>query len=182
MHFVIDACFPDIDCHSCNEHTYNSIVMQNSNGRSRERQSTFPMISVDEAIAIMLQQTEPLPAVTVPLQQLQLGSILAQDAVAPDPLPPFPASIMDGYAVISADTQSAAAFAEDCVLQVIARITAGVDADTVQLQPGQCAYITTGAKLPKGADAVIKVNYKMLVNLLVLAITALAVSCVMISL
>ena len=139
--------------------------MQNSNGRLRERQSTFPMISVDEAIAIMLQHTEPLPAVTVPLQQLQLGSILAQDAGAPDPLPPFPASIMDGYAVISADTQTTAAAAASteataagCVLQVVARITAGVDADTVTLQPGQCAYITTGAKLPKGADAVIKVN------------------------
>jgi gephyrin len=116
------------------------------------------MISVDEAIAIMLQHTEPLPAVTVPLQQLQLGSILVQDAVAPDPLPPFPASIMDGYAVISADTQNAAASTEGCVLQVVARITAGVDADTIMLQPGQCAYITTGAKLPKGADAVIKVK------------------------
>jgi gephyrin len=125
------------------------------------------MISVDEAIAIMLQHTEPLPAVTVPLQQLQLGSILAQDAVAPDPLPPFPASIMDGYAVISADTQNATASTEGCVLQVVARITAGVDADTIILQPGQCAYITTGAKLPRGADAVIKVilnKEEMLVN------------------
>lgn len=43
-------------------------------------------------------------------------------------------------------------------LQVVGRITAGVDPDSITVSAGQCAYITTGAKLPKGADAVVKVE------------------------
>lgn len=42
--------------------------------------------------------------------------------------------------------------------QVVGRITAGVDPDSIQVSPGKCAYITTGAKLPQGADAVVKVR------------------------
>lgn len=44
------------------------------------------------------------------------------------------------------------------VVQVVGRITAGVDPDSLTVSPGQCAYITTGAKLPKGADAVVRVR------------------------
>lgn len=43
-------------------------------------------------------------------------------------------------------------------MQVVGRITAGVDPDSIQVSPGKCAYITTGAKLPRGADAVVKVR------------------------
>lgn len=39
----------------------------------------------------------------MPLQCLTTGSILAVDVTAPEPLPPFPASIMDGYAVVASD-------------------------------------------------------------------------------
>lgn len=42
--------------------------------------------------------------------------------------------------------------------QVVGRIIAGVDPDSIAVSAGQCAYITTGAKLPKGADAVVKVE------------------------
>lgn len=43
-------------------------------------------------------------------------------------------------------------------IQVVGRITAGVDPDSITVTAGRCAYITTGAKLPKGADAVVKVE------------------------
>lgn len=46
------------------------------------------------------------------------------------------------------------------LVQVLGRITAGVDPDSIKLSSGQCAYITTGAKLPRGADAVVKVGRK----------------------
>ncbi|CAN0552134.1 unnamed protein product, partial [Laminaria digitata] len=42
-------------------------------------------------------------------------------------------------------------------VQVVGRITAGVDPDSIRVSPGKCAYITTGAKLPQGANAVVKV-------------------------
>ena len=56
-------------------------------------------------------------------------------------------SILDGYAVRAADGPGE--------YPVVGRIVAGVDPDFT-LQPGQVAYITTGAKLPPGADAVVK--------------------------
>lgn len=31
------------------------------------------------------------------------GSILAMDVTAPEPLPPFPASVVDGYALVASD-------------------------------------------------------------------------------
>lgn len=129
--------------------------MQGASGnRSRDRKSSFPMISVKEALDIVLREAQPLPLAPTNLYEVSSGAILAADAVAPDPLPPFPASIMDGYAVISADTIGKA----PVVLEVLGRVTAGVDADSIELKPGQCTYITTGAKLPRGADAVIKVE------------------------
>lgn len=45
-----------------------------------------------------------------------------------------------------------------CVDQVVGRITAGVNPDSVEVSTGKCAYITTGSKLPRGADAVVKVR------------------------
>ena len=50
------------------------------------------MITVDEALKIVLGVTPILDSVTVPLHQAH-GRILAQDIQAPDPLPPYPASI-----------------------------------------------------------------------------------------
>ncbi|CAN0022454.1 unnamed protein product, partial [Choristocarpus tenellus] len=41
---------------------------------------------------------------------------------------------------------------------VVGRITAGVNPDSVTVSPGKCAYITTGAKLPVGANAVVRVE------------------------
>lgn len=108
------------------------------------------MVPVDEAIGEVLKQASTLEAVTVKLADIPAGSVLAVDVVAPEPLPPFPASIMDGYAVVSSDGPG--------VLEVVGRITAGVDPDSIQVSPGKCAYITTGAKLPQGADAVVKVE------------------------
>ena len=82
---------------------------------------------------------------------------MAVDVVASEPMPPFRASIMDGYAIISSDTSEGGV-----VLEVVGRITAGIDSNSMVIQHGQCAYITTGAMLPEGADAVIRVNLFMI--------------------
>lgn len=50
------------------------------------------MISVGEALDIVLKVSQRLPPVVVPLHHA-LGKVLAQDVTAPDPLPPYPASI-----------------------------------------------------------------------------------------
>ncbi|KAL6563720.1 calnexin Cnx1 [Orobanche gracilis] len=50
------------------------------------------MLSVEEALEMVLGVALRLPPVTVPIHEA-LGKILAQDVAAPDPHPPYPASI-----------------------------------------------------------------------------------------
>nr|KAG5691636.1 hypothetical protein BaRGS_023807 [Batillaria attramentaria] len=68
----------------------------------RARESPYPMVTVDQAVSTVLEETPILSIVTVHLADA-LGYYLAEDVHASDPLPPFPASIKDGYAVVVAD-------------------------------------------------------------------------------
>jgi len=72
------------------------------------------------------------------------------------PLPPFDNSAMDGYALIAADTAGAAKDAP-VTLRVTGEVAAG-DTGAYAVTPGTCLRITTGAKLPGGADAVVPVE------------------------
>lgn len=111
-------------------------------------ESPYSLLPVADALATVLAQAQPLPPESVPLGRA-LGRILAADIQAAEPLPPFPASVKDGYAVIAADGPG--------VYPVVGEVTAGRVADFV-LESGQVAYITTGAPLPPGADAVVMVE------------------------
>ena len=62
----------------------------------------FPMIPVEDALAQVLAQAKPLPPVSLKPADA-LGLLLASDVIAPEPLPPFRASVVDGYAVHAAD-------------------------------------------------------------------------------
>lgn len=117
-------------------------------------ESTYPMIDVERALDIVLEQTTPLPPVTLPIRAAR-GRILAYTIYATRPLPPFPASVKDGYAVIAADGPG--------VYPVVGEVTAGRVAGFV-LKSGEVAYITTGAPLPPGADAVVMVEETELVG------------------
>lgn len=108
------------------------------------------MLSVEDATHIVLSITKCLEPVTVQLHEA-LGLILATDLHAPDPLPPYPASVKDGFAVIAADGPGD--------YPVIAESRAGNDAADVIVSSGTVAYITTGGPVPEGADAVVQVEY-----------------------
>lgn len=105
-------------------------------------------ITVEEAIRRVLDATPVLPPVRVSLTEAA-GLVLAEPLIAGEDLPPFPASTMDGYAVIAAD---GAGWRE-----LIGDQAAGYIADIV-VRPGTVARITTGAPLPPGADAVVMVE------------------------
>lgn len=111
-------------------------------------ESSYPMFSVEAALASVLAQAETLPPVDVDLHAA-LGHILAETIYAHEPLPPFPASVKDGYAVIAADGPG--------IYPIVGEVTAGRVAD-FKLQSGAVAYITTGAPMPPGADAVVMVE------------------------
>jgi len=86
-----------------------------------------------------------------------VGRVLAATVWADGPLPHFPRSTMDGYAVRAADTFSASPSAP-AILQLVGSILIGQVPDFV-LQAGQVAEIPTGGMLPAGADAVLMLEY-----------------------
>lgn len=111
-------------------------------------ESPYPMISIDEALAIILGEVRPLPVVTLPFDQA-LGLVLAEDIFAAEPMPPFAAASVDGFAVIAADGPG--------LRRIVGDQMAGYMAD-VRVEPGTAARVTTGAPIPPGADAMIMVE------------------------
>lgn len=111
------------------------------------------MLSVEEARERILAAMAPLPAESIPLTAA-LGRILAQDAVAAGPVPPFANSAMDGYALRSADTVRATGDAPRA-LRLVGEAAAG-RLFTGILGEGEAVRILTGAPVPEGADAVLQ--------------------------
>ena len=110
--------------------------------------SSYSMLSVEDALDVTLAQTKPLAPEHRSLSMVR-GAILAADIAAQEPLPPFPASTMDGYAVVAADGPGD--------YPLVGEVSAGALAE-FGVEAGTVAYITTGAPLPAGADAVVMVE------------------------
>src|SRR5689334_21432803 len=108
--------------------------------------------SVDEHLAAILDDLEPMSAVAQPLLDA-LDLACAEDVVAPISLPSFDNSAMDGYAVRFADV-AGASDDSPVTLPVVGEIGAG-QAGLRALGPGAAAKIMTGAPIPSGADAVV---------------------------
>ena len=68
------------------------------------------LISVDDAVAMVLKDTAALPAEMAPLHEAA-WRVLAKDITALRTQPPFPAAAMDGYAVCDADARQGAELA-----------------------------------------------------------------------
>ena len=117
--------------------------------------SAKDLVSIDAHRADILDTIRPLPPTQLGITEAE-GSVLAEDITASRPLPPFDNSAMDGYALIAADTAGAA---EDApvTLRVTGEVAAG-DTGAYAVIPGTCLRITTGAKLPGGADAIVPVE------------------------
>ena len=109
------------------------------------------MLTVDEALALVLKHARPTPPRRIPLQDA-LGLVLAEDVTSDIDSPPHDKAMVDGYAVRSADLQSGKA-----ELNVLEEITAG-DVPSLTLTPGSSSRIMTGAPIPLGADAVVMVE------------------------
>lgn len=113
------------------------------------------MIPFAEARQFVLDRCAPLAPAERPLDDA-LGAVLAYDAVAPEAVPPFANSGMDGYAVRSADV-AAAAEGHPVRLRVAGTIAAGAAPD-IAVTAGVAVRIMTGAPIPPGADAVVMVE------------------------
>lgn len=110
--------------------------------------SRAPLTPLEDALAAVLAQAQPLPGgAFVDLLQAD-GRVLVADCIAPLQVPPLDNSAMDGYAVRSAEVAQAGT-----ELPVSQRIPAGQVGTALQV--GTVARIFTGAPLPPGADAIV---------------------------
>ena len=107
--------------------------------------------SVADALACVLKHATLRGVEEIALDQA-LWRTLAEDVRANRDQPPYDVSAMDGFAVRSADLTVGGA-----ALTIVEDIKAG-DRPKATLGAGQCARIMTGAALPTGADAVIRVE------------------------
>lgn len=108
------------------------------------------MLSVAEALARIFAVAQSLPPEETPILPGTLGRVLAEKVLADRDSPPFTKSLMDGYAVRSADVASPGQ-----VLQVVEEIAAG-QVSQRSIQPGEAIRLFTGAPIPAGVDAVVK--------------------------
>jgi len=110
------------------------------------------MMPYEEALSIVLSHCPTLPTEKVYLLDA-LGRVLAEDVISEEDRPSFDNSAMDGYAVHWEDIKDA-----PVELSVVGEIPAGAG-ETFELPRGCAVKIFTGAPIPKGATAVVPVEY-----------------------
>jgi molybdopterin molybdotransferase len=103
------------------------------------------MISLTEARALIWERLSPLPPQMAMLADVY-GRVLREDVYAPEDIPAFDRSAMDGYALIAEDNSPR--------LRITGEIQPGA-APVFKIERGECARIFTGAPLPEGATQVL---------------------------
>lgn len=113
------------------------------------------MLSVEEALAAVLERAKPLSPAQVPLAK-SVNRRLAEDVTAPEPIPQFDKSLMDGFALSRAALDAIAA-AGMLRLPVTERIVAG---EVPRFPAGEASTsrVMTGAPIPDGTNAVVPVE------------------------
>ncbi|NJN44266.1 MAG: hypothetical protein HC806_05790 [Anaerolineae bacterium] len=121
------------------------------------------LLPPDEARDKMLSHlTQPKPDSESIDVVSSLNRTLAEDILAPHPLPDFQRTTVDGYAVRAADTHGASD-SLPAYLTLIGEVPMG-DSPSFEIGEGQCALIHTGGMLPNGADAVVMLEYTQIVG------------------
>jgi molybdopterin molybdotransferase len=120
------------------------------------------LIPTQQALEILLSNVE----VKVTKERVKtidsLGRVTAQSIFSPIPLPPFPRSTVDGYAVRAADTFGASE-GLPAYLKVVGEVAMGADLN-FDISQGEAALIHTGGMLPNSCNAVVMVEYTQTVG------------------
>jgi len=116
------------------------------------------LLPPDEARALLLAHlSDVIPDSESIDASSSVGRVLAQDVIAPHPLPEFQRSTVDGYAARAIDTHGASD-SLPAYLNLIGEVPMG-DAPSFEVGTGQCSLIHTGGMVPNGADAVVMLEY-----------------------
>jgi molybdopterin molybdotransferase len=126
-----------------------------SHAGSAATEGTAGLVTPAQALELILRHVVTAPAESVPLRQA-LGRVLAEDLVSSDDVPGFDNSAMDGFALRASDTAGATESAP-AVLHVMGESRAGEPYAHV-VEADEAVRISTGAMLPRGADAVLRVE------------------------
>lgn len=120
---------------------------------SRHRESPYPMLSVENAVKMIIENSPSPDPVKMPVNGSLVGHILAVDVQASEAVPAYRASIVDGYAVIvSKDGSSTKG------VFPVSAVSHAQPGEIPTLHHGQIARITTGAPLPPDANSVVMVE------------------------
>ena len=111
-----------------------------------------PPVALDQLLAHLTAA----PASEIVPTQDSLERITFFPITAPHPLPEFPRSTVDGYAVRAKDTHGASE-SLPAYLRLVGEVPMGGSAK-IPLRPTECLLIHTGGMLPEGADAVVMVE------------------------
>lgn len=108
-------------------------------------------LAPEAARKIVLGEVVPAASEPVPLEEC-LGRATTAEVKSAIPIQPFDNSAMDGYALRSADAQGT-----QPRLRLVGESRAGCPAE-IPVSPGEAIWISTGAMVPAGADAVLPVE------------------------
>ncbi|XP_070155978.1 gephyrin [Polyergus mexicanus] len=147
QHNNITSCLHDKSC-------TNLINFENVAIRLRE--SPFPMISVKEAVKMIRNSVQKEREVEIINANDAYGRILSECVYSNCDLPPFRASIKDGYAVLASDGKGSR--------RVLCGVKAGNTSTLVSLIPGTCVRVNTGAPIPDEATTVVQVENTKLIS------------------
>lgn len=130
---------------------------QHSPGLAQEQ--FLKVQSREAAIAAFRAALRPSPLGTERLGLARMpGRVLAADVAAPVDAPPFDRSVVDGFAVCSADLANASA-GSPVRLRLTGEIVACGVAPARTVTRGTATTIATGAPIPRGADAVVMIEH-----------------------
>jgi len=113
------------------------------------------MLSVEQALDLVLEAARPLPGQTIDLRNAG-GRFLTETIRAAHDSPPFDNSAMDGYAVRCVDLEGSGKD-HPVTLALQGEVIAG-DGDGRPLEAGKTLRINTGAPIPSGSDAVVQLE------------------------
>lgn len=111
-----------------------------------------PETTVEEARKIIDSQTDPRSTRSIDVENA-CGYVLAEDVDATEPVQPFRNAAMDGFAVRFEEAEQS----DETPLEIVGDVAAG-DPGTVEVGPGECVSIMTGAPVPEGLDTVIRIE------------------------
>lgn len=120
--------------------------------RPKETKDFLRTISASQAMDLILGYEVEIQTEVISIEDA-IGRILGEDIISPENLPPFPRSLVDGYAVKSKDTYGASE-TNPVLLEKKGTLRVGEE-PKVKLGEGECMYVSTGSFIPEGAESVI---------------------------